>query len=189
MNFEKIKPLLVCDNQRLSFLPVKNPSIYVACLASYNNGYLHGEWIEVTDEETVNEEIQKILASSPVGEAEEHAIHDYEGFGSLSLGEYESISWVCELAELMREHGEVILELYSYHGDLEYAKTALENNYYGEHKSEQDFSNDFFDDLYAHEIPKHLTFYINYEAFSRGLFITDFYSIETESGVHVFSNH
>ena len=32
----------------------------------------------------------------------------------------------------MREHGEVILELYSYHGDLEYAKTALENNYYVE---------------------------------------------------------
>ena len=28
-----------------------NPEIYVACLASYNSGILHGEWIEVTDEE------------------------------------------------------------------------------------------------------------------------------------------
>jgi len=26
--------------------------IYVACLAAYNNGHLHGEWVEVTDEAT-----------------------------------------------------------------------------------------------------------------------------------------
>lgn len=166
-----------------------NPEIYVACLASYNSGYLHGEWIGVTDEKTVREKIQEILNNSPVEDAEEFAIHDYEGFGSLSLGEYDSISEICELADLMREHGEVILELYSYHGDLEFAKTTLQNNYYGEHKSEQDFANDFFDDLYAHQIPKNLGFYIDYEAFSRDLFINDFYSIETSSGVHVFANH
>lgn len=166
-----------------------NPEIYVACLAAYNNGILHGEWIEVTDEESIHDEIQKILTASPIENAEEYAIHDYEGFGSLRLEEYESISTVCELAELMREHGEVILELYSYHGDLEFAKKQLENNYYGEHKSELDFAYDLFDDLYAHQVPEHLGFYIDYEAFCRDLFINDFYSIETESGVHVFSNH
>lgn len=52
-----------------------NPEIYVACLASYNSGILHGEWIEVTDEETVRKEIRKILAASPVEDAEEYAIH------------------------------------------------------------------------------------------------------------------
>lgn len=166
-----------------------NPEIYVACLASYNSGILHGEWIEVTDEASVQEEIQKILAASPVEDAEEYAIHDYEGFGSLRLDEYESISGVCELAEMMREYGEVIFELYSYHGDLEFAKNQLENNYYGEHKSEENFASDLFDDLYAHQVPKHLSFYIDYDAFSRDLFINDFYSVETDSGVHVFSNH
>lgn len=183
--------LPVLSNEQLFKLApsVTTPAIYVACLASYNNGYLHGEWIAVTDESTVREEIRKILTSSPIGEAEEYAIHDYEGFGSLSLGEYDSISLVCELTELMRERGEIIIELYSYHGDLEFAKSVLENNYYGEHKSEQDFANDFFDDLYANQIPEHLSFYIDYEAFSRDLFINDFYSIETDSGVHVFSNH
>lgn len=166
-----------------------NPEIYVACLASYNSGFLHGEWIEVTDEESVREGIRKILDSAPVVDSEEYAIHDYEGFGSFKIDEYESISDICELAELMCKHGEVIIELFAYHGDLEFAKSELENNYYGEHKSEQDFASDFFDDLYANQIPDHLSFYIDHEAFSRDLFINDFYSVETNSGVHVFANH
>jgi len=27
------------------------PQIYVACLASYNNGFLHGQWIDATQSE------------------------------------------------------------------------------------------------------------------------------------------
>ena len=29
---------------------MENPSIYVADLAAYNNGYLHGVWIDATQE-------------------------------------------------------------------------------------------------------------------------------------------
>ena len=29
------------------------PKIYVACLAAYNNGHLHGEWIDATQDVTV----------------------------------------------------------------------------------------------------------------------------------------
>ena len=28
--------------------PTEQPRIYVACLAAYNNGILHGAWIEAT---------------------------------------------------------------------------------------------------------------------------------------------
>ena len=43
-----------------------NPRIYVACLAAYNNGYLHGEWIDANqDTDDLHAEIKKILASSP----------------------------------------------------------------------------------------------------------------------------
>lgn len=38
--------------------------IYVACLASYNAGILHGEWIDVTNVDTINAEIAKILRTS-----------------------------------------------------------------------------------------------------------------------------
>ena len=65
-------------------LPPPDPDpirIYVACLAAYNNGHLHGEWIEVTDEASIWEAVQAMLFTSPIEEdTEEWAIHDYEGF-------------------------------------------------------------------------------------------------------------
>lgn len=40
--------------------------IYVACLASYNNGVLHGEWLDVTsDEDELWEGIKRVLRTSP----------------------------------------------------------------------------------------------------------------------------
>jgi len=65
--------------------------IYVACLAAYNNGQLHGTWIEVTDEDTIWQAVQAMLAASPIEkDAEEWAIHDYEGFEGAEVGEYYS---------------------------------------------------------------------------------------------------
>jgi len=67
------------------------PRIYVACLASYNAGILHGEWIDATDADTIREAIQEMLKGSPTAGAEEWAIHDYEGFGSIRLSEWEDV--------------------------------------------------------------------------------------------------
>lgn len=40
------------------------PRIYVACLASYNNGVLHGRWIDLDDREEVEAEIAEMLRES-----------------------------------------------------------------------------------------------------------------------------
>jgi len=65
-----------------------NPRIYVACLAAYNKGYLHGVWIDADqDADQIRGEIAAMLACSPVEDAEEYAIHDYEGFESVSISE------------------------------------------------------------------------------------------------------
>lgn len=48
------------------------PRIYVACLAADNNGYLHGEWIDVNqDSDSLYADIKNILTSSPIPDAEE----------------------------------------------------------------------------------------------------------------------
>ena len=61
--------------------------IYVACLAAYNNGVLHGRWIDAArGEDHIWEETRAMLAASPIPDAEEWAIHDYEGFESASEG-------------------------------------------------------------------------------------------------------
>ena len=73
----------------------ETPKIYVADLAAYVNGRLHGRWIEANqDPEDIHQEIQEMLAESPEPSAEEHAIHDYEHFGSFHLAEYEDIETV-----------------------------------------------------------------------------------------------
>jgi antirestriction protein len=42
------------------------PRIYVACLASYNNGTLHGEWIDANqDEDAIRGAIADMLSRSP----------------------------------------------------------------------------------------------------------------------------
>ncbi len=52
------------------------PSIYVACLASYNNAILHGVWIDATQsEDDIMKEIWEMLDNSPEPNAEEYAIH------------------------------------------------------------------------------------------------------------------
>ena len=61
------------------------PRIYVACLAAYNNGCLHGRWIDATTPDEIRREVSAMLAASPEPGSEEHAIHDYEGFEGAHL--------------------------------------------------------------------------------------------------------
>jgi antirestriction protein len=68
------------------------PRIYAASLSDYNNGRLHGAWIDADqDPEAIGEAIEEMLAGSHYGPAEEFAIHDTDGFGPVRLSEYESL--------------------------------------------------------------------------------------------------
>ena len=68
----------------------ETPSIYVACLSSYNEGVLHGCWIDATQGyDDIESKIRDMLSKSPCdGIAEEWAIHDYENFCGLEFSEY-----------------------------------------------------------------------------------------------------
>ena len=62
------------------------PRIYVADLAAYNSGKLHGVWIDATEDlEDIQTQVQEMLKKSPEPFTEEYAIHDYEYFGSHRL--------------------------------------------------------------------------------------------------------
>ncbi len=90
------------------------PRIYVACLAAYNNGRLHGRWIDAgQDVEEIQTEITEMLAASPIQLAEEWAIHDYEGFEGASLGEFSSIQWVAFWPLSLRITASLVANCYS----------------------------------------------------------------------------
>lgn len=87
--------------------------VWVADLAAYNNGSLHGLWIDMTqDAEEIREQIAYLLSRSPEPGAEEYAFFDYSGFHGLQreLGEYPGIELTHEIAVALDEHGEAMAE-------------------------------------------------------------------------------
>jgi antirestriction protein len=126
------------------------PRIYVACLAAYNNGRLHGAWIDATQNvDEIQGEITKMLKASPEEGAEEYAIHDYEGFESASIEEYQSIESVIAIAAFIKEHGALGGKLLGYFSNLDDAKTAIEENYAGEFDSLTDFARELTEESTA----------------------------------------
>ncbi len=163
------------------------PKIYVACLAAYNAGYLHGVWIDATESlDFILSAIRTMLSNSPIPNAEEWAIHDYEDFSSIHLEEYTGLDTVVAIVEIVKEHGELGAEIIAYHGNcLDDAKTALEN-YCGEYDNEADYAEQLMNDCY--DVPEHLQFYINYDKFAHDLFINDNYSVYVHGKCHVFNS-
>lgn len=163
-----------------------NPRIYVAGLAAYNSGYLHGEWIDADQEASeIYDAIAAMLKISPIADAEEWAIHDYEGFEGIRLSEYAGIDTVAPLAAFVAEHGRLGAELYNHFGSLEEAEVALEDQYAGEYASLADFAQELTEQ--STTIPESLQYYIDYERMARDMEISDVFTIETaHDEVHVF---
>lgn len=118
--------------------------IYVACLASYNNGFLFGQWFDLddfSDKDELLEAIQeKILNASEnpsrlkFGEnPEEWAVHDYEGTEEKS--EWPDLGELIEKNELLNEvNGEAILGVKEHLGldTIEEAREYFTDNHIGE---------------------------------------------------------
>ncbi len=162
------------------------PKIYVACLAAYNNSYLHGVWIDaLQSEDEIYDDIYAMLAASPIESAEEFAIHDYLGFGDTHIDEYESTPTIVKLVEFINEHGELGAALLGEYS-IDDAQTFIENHYHGAYDSEVDFAQTIFEECYSDAIPKNLIYYIDHDKFSRDLFINDYFSLEVQGRTHIF---
>ena len=165
--------------------------IYIADLAAYNAGYLHGVWIDACDDiEDIWGQIKTMLTASPVEDSEEHAIHDYEGFGGYALSEHAGIETAHEIACFIAEYPDFGGELLSnFGGDLEETKTAAEENYCGCYRSLADYAQELTEE--TTQIPENLTYYIDYERMGRDMEISgDIFTLETGfETVHVFWSH
>lgn len=173
------------------------PRIYVADLAAYNAGKLHGAWIDANqDSSEIFQAINEMLKKSPERGAEEYAIHDFEGFGNYSLSEYESIETVSKLALAIEEHGELVADVISHVGFtgsemVEEGVSYLEENYSGEYDSLEDYAQQYLEDTGAlNEVPESLRYYFDFEKYARDLEISgDVFTIEKNGKVHVFYNN
>ena len=166
-------------------------NIYVADLAAYNAGTLHGVWIDATDDlDNIWDQINKMLADSPEENAEEYAIHDHEGFEGYSIGEYEGIESTHDVACFLEEftgYGGDLLSIFN--GNIEEARKAAEESYAGCYSSLSDYAEELTEQ--TTEIPESLAYYIDYEKMGRDMELSgDIYAIETAyNEVHIFWNH
>lgn len=185
---------LLTDRERLD---QPEPKIYVASLSDYNAGRLHGRWIDADQPvDDIETEIQEMLAESPEPNAEEWAIHDYEGFGMLGLSEYESLEFVRHVADGIAAHGEAFAAF------VEFAERDLdrfelfEALYRGRWESVEAYARalvqgegEGIQDVLA-QLPQWVRPYasIDYEALAQGLQAEGVTAIESTygRGVHVF---
>lgn len=173
--------------------------IYVACLAAYNSGILHGEWIDACqDADDIKAAVDAMLKRSPEPGAEEWAIHDFEGFGPVKLSESESFETVAALAAAIEEHGEIFAHFYDnqdMNSDVEQAVSDFEEKQCGKFNSLADYVQFFWEDCGEwKEDDKagfwHPSKYVDWERMAHDLEMSgDIFTIELDGKVHVFNNH
>lgn len=161
--------------------------IYVACLAAYNNGILHGRWIDATaDADEMQEEINAMLAESPVEDAEEWAIHDTEGLPD-TIGEFSGLEPVAEFAALAEDFDYIdvhdLTKIVADFGSVEAARDALEDGFCGIYDSFRDYADEHADEMIAchDQQDSIIARYFDYEAFARDLAM-DMHTIDLKSG-------
>jgi antirestriction protein len=132
--------------------PTEPPQLWVGSWLDYNNGRLHGEWIDA-DRETdeVWADIQAMLAASPTAKqsgevAEEWGIFDYENFGALKVGEQETISFVTAVARGIAEHG-LAFSAWADVMEEEEALAGFADSYLGEYDSMEAYAEQLIEDM------------------------------------------
>ena len=156
-------------------------SIDVASLADYNNGNLHGRWIDADqDPEDISAEIAEMLKTSKMPLAEEWAIHDHEGFGGFQLSEFESMETVSSLAKGIAEHGIAFAKWAQYIGTTEMFE--FEDHYLGSWGSISEYAEEMVPEG---SIPEWISPYVDYAAYAEGL-CSDLFVVEEFECVHLF---
>lgn len=162
--------------------------IYIACLASYNNGFLHGKWFDLNDfndaddlrEAITNDVLESKDNPTTVkyGETcEEFAIHDFEAPKGVDIKEYSDLDELMEMNEILNDdNGEIILALKSHVGldSIEAAKDYYDENHCGEFKSDTDFAFDVAENVMCWNLSEGIGRYFDAEAFARDLMFEHF---------------
>jgi antirestriction protein len=141
--------------------------IYATSLDDYNNGVLHGVWIDVEDTtmENVLEQINAMLAASPTEPetAEEWEIHDVEGIPRGLV--WKGLPKILEFAEYSRKYEDIMDPFYYWvdDGNIDNMDEFLEY-FVGEYKSTQEFVEEYLDDLgYLQDLPAIIEYNIDFE--------------------------
>ena len=163
------------------------PKIWVGCLAAYNQGDLHGKWIDANQEpEELLEAIKVMLEESPAPGAEEWGIFDHECFGGIKVGEWESLETISKWASGIAEHG-LPYALWVVHRDEdEHDPDCFTDHYFGHYESMADFGEEEY--RQRGTVPEALEDFVNWERYAENICNGSFYGVKVVGdGVHIFT--
>ena len=157
--------------------------IYAACLAAYNNGKLHGAWIDVTyrTAEEIEAEIAAMLKASPEPGAEEWEVHDSEGLGSSCPSD---VDVIVRRAALFVEHGDLADAVLDNHGgNIDWAEETLADGV-AEYDSWQDWGWEYLEST-GSQLPEHLQCHFDYAGFAERTLSHDYNVFEIDGKIYV----
>ncbi|MFZ9560135.1 MAG: antirestriction protein ArdA [Vulcanococcus sp.] len=166
--------------------------IYVACLASYNNGTLYGAWIDLEDGieyDELREAIADVISHSPTPGAEEYAIHDYCGLPKwLMSSEWPDLDQLCEycgnLADLAADGQRQ--EAYELACENQYQLLSIDDaldSYYGTYSEPAEFAYDYYEQQGTlDEVPEELRHRIDWEGVWHDMDCNGWAALKTADG-------
>jgi antirestriction protein len=175
--------------------PRISPKVWIASLSDYNAGCLHGAWIDADQEpDGIWSGINEVLRTSKVPGAEEWATFDYEGFGVLTLSEYETVECISRLGRGIGEHGEAFAVFAHFFGRDDEALDRFQDCYIGKWESAAAYVEEFLEDtgierILDEAVPESLRDYVRVdtEALVRDMeYEGSLLSVETQGGVFLF---
>ena len=155
-----------------------SPALYCGTYGKYNSGNLSGIWVNLSTFDDYEEFINFCKAIHADEEDPELMYQDYENMpGSLyheSMGE-EGFNKIEEYCELCDEYSVEAVDDF-----LEWDSTEdldnMHDAYVGVYDSREDFAREIVNDCYDIEkMMGNLSYYFNYEALARDLFLSDYH--------------
>jgi antirestriction protein len=184
-------------------LPAEDrPRIWVGSWLDYNNGVLHGQWLDADrDADDIWSDIGAMLAASPTAAqsgdvAEEWGIFDHENFGDAAVGEQDSIDRLSAIARGITQHGPAFAawaELTDLGPDT--TDNQFRDAYLGEFDSVEAYADQLLDDLGYRDLldqalPEHVRRYvdINVAGLARDMWLSGEISVchKRGGGVWIF---
>ena len=174
--------------------PRPAPRIYLADLAAYTHGRLHGRWVDAArDARELQADVDALLAASPIAGAEEVAIHDHADFTGYPLGEHESLAFVSRLATGIAEHGQAFAAYADWNrqGDPELARFS--EHFEGTHATREAWAEEVATEVfewprYLATIPEPLRSHVRFDYADFALTLEQHrHVVEGDEGVYVFN--
>lgn len=162
---------------------ITSPRVYIADLAEYNNGRLHGAWVDAEDLD--EETIRDILKPGH----EEWAIHDHDGFCGLDISEHPDLGDVAHHAAMINRHGAAWAAYANNVGQDQADEGAFVDSYAGHHDTVEEWAEGLISDCGwagVYPIPDTLLPYLDMDLIVRKLMMDYWDEPAPGGGVYIF---